>query len=81
MVAGVFGINPGPNAPKRVTEEPKQKQESVTNLPQNMEDLTVKEAPLNLKNVTNGLVVRLLSISNRDMMILKKISIVLMIYS
>ena len=69
MVVGVFGINPGPNAPKRVAEEQKQKQEGATNLPLNMEDLTVKEAPLNLKNVTNGLVVRLLSISNRDMMI------------
>ena len=80
MVAGVFGINPGPNAPKRVAEEQKQKQEGATNLPLNMEDLTVKEAPLNLKNVTNGLVVRILSILNRDMMILK-ISIVLMIYS
>ena len=62
MVAGVFGINPGPNAPKRVAEEQKQKQEGATNLPLNMEDLTVKEAPLNLKNVTNGLVVRLLSV-------------------
>ena len=69
MVAGVFGINPGPNAPKRVPEEQKQKQEGATNLPLNMEDLTVKEAPLNLKNVTNGLVVRILSILNRDMII------------
>ena len=69
MVVGVFGINPGPNAPKRVAEEQKQKQEGATNLPLNMEDLTVKEAQLNLKNVTNGLVIRLLSISNRDMMI------------
>ena len=48
MEAGGFGINPGPNAPKRVTEEQKQKQEDATNLPLNMEDLTVKEAPLNL---------------------------------
>ena len=61
MVAGDPGIDRGPNVPKNVTEEQRQKQESATTLPLIMEGVNVKEAKQKLKNATNILVVRLLS--------------------